>query len=112
MDEPKDDKAKKRKDRTSDDGPSYMQPREPVLEEPLMGGEREAEESDESMEDGTPNDKNQAARESLSMDIEGEDAKQTERVEVPTSPYFPHGVYEDAQVVEEYYAHEEAEETQ
>lgn len=103
MDEPMDKKGKKGKNRPSDDGPSYMQPREPVLEEPLMGEEREVEESEQNVEDESLGDQNQAARESLSMGIEGEGAKQAKKEVAPTSPYFPRGIYEDAWAVEAYY---------
>jgi len=117
MDEPQDKKAKKRKKHHSDDGPSYMQPREPVLEEPLMGGEREADSRDDEelqepapkLEDEVREGKIQEEGESP-LDSEAEDGEQTEVREPLYSPYFPRGIYEDAQAVEEYYGRGEKKE--
>ncbi len=117
MDDPQDKKIKKRKDRRSDDGPSYMQPREPVLEEPLMEEEREVESSDDEesqepapkLEDEVREGKIQEEGESP-LDSEAEDGEQTEVGEPPYSPYFPRGIYEDAQAVEEYYGRGEKKE--
>ncbi len=110
MDEPMDKKTKKRKSRTSDDGPSYMQPRKPVLEEPLMGEDKEAAETDQTAVDEALNDENRAERDSSSLALEREDTEEVKAEEAPTSPYFPRGIYEDAQAVEEYYRRGEAKE--
>jgi len=116
MDEKQAKKEKKRK-RPFDDAPSYMQPRKPVLEEPLMGEEREVESSDDEesqepapkLEDVVREGKIQEEGESP-LDSEAEDGEQTEVGEPPYSPYFPRGIYEDAQAVEAYYGRGEVKE--
>ncbi len=107
MDDPKREKASKRKDRRSDEAPRYMQPQEPVLEEPLMG---ESEELDQDVEDETAGDEHLAERKSSPIAIEEEDSEQPMAEETPRSPYFPRGIYEDAQAVEEYYGRGEEKE--
>jgi hypothetical protein len=111
MDEPMDKKGKKGKNRTSDDAPSYMQPRKPVLEEPLMGEVTETAETDRTVEDKAPGGEDQAELESSSLALDEEGAEKSEGEEVPYSPYFPRGVYEDAQAVEEYYGRGEEKES-
>jgi hypothetical protein len=102
MDEPMDKKAKERKDRTSDDAPSYMQPRKPVLEEPLMGEEKEAESDGEESQEPGPKLEDEVREGKIQEDIENS-SMELEREEPPYSPYFPRGIYEDAKAVEAYY---------
>jgi len=116
MDEPMDKKGKKEKNRTSDDAPSYMQPKKPVLEEPLMGEEKEAESDGEESQEPAPKLEDEVREGKIQeegespLDSEAEDGEQTEVREPLYSPYFPRGIYEDAQAVEEYYGRGEKKE--
>ena len=85
--------------------PAFMRPRKPVLDEPLDGVQEEAEKEDplpesRSVEEPVEVEPTQA------MTPASEASREVELKEVepqPASPYFPHGIYEDAQSVEVYY---------
>lgn len=96
--------------------PKYMRPKKPVLDEPLEGWQEEVSKEKKrivteapapqpgktSPPENPPEDSSQQAVPSVVEEVE---AKTTAK-EAAHSPYFPRGIYEDAQAVEAYYGRE------
>ena len=103
------------RDEREPQAPKFMRPRRPVLDEPLDGEPEAFQEEPESGKtlpeerlEGKPSEieptqEFQPASEPVTeVEPEGGEPK-------PASPYFPHGIYEDAQSVEAYYGRGESE---
>ena len=95
--------------------PKFMRPRRPVLDEPLEDGPETSQEEpkkeaflpedrpESEPSEVEPTREVQLAPEPKSgVEPEGDESQ-------PTSPYFPHGIYEDAGSVEAYYGREDSE---
>lgn len=100
--------------------PKFMRPRRPVLDEPLEEAEEGAQEEVEARQ---PDSEKTPPPERISLDatqelnLEMESPEQADLTAGETkstqaavhSPYFPRGIYEDAQSVEAYYGRGDAE---
>jgi len=101
MDDLHKDQDKKEKTLPSSNAPSFMQPRKPVLDEPLEEGEEASEVMAEV--EGVEEEDQVEKGEGVQPEAEAVESEESGEAEAPYSPYFPRGVYEDAQAVEAYY---------
>ena len=94
--------------------PKYMRPRRPVLDEPLDGvpeGGQEEAGTHGSEAEVSPDSPEPTLDASQAHKLSDEPVPQEEWLDVQPpssaaesrSPYFPHGIYEDARMVEAYY---------
>ena len=87
--------------------PKYMRPRRPVLDEPLDGFPEETEDHPEEPDVQPPAELTSTQEIKPSPESAPQedwiDVQAPSQPEVPHSPYFPHGIYEDARTVEAFY---------